>query len=930
MDGFLSLIGLGLVLGSVLGFIAFFVLLKVKRRVGALELALREQHERVMRMLTAGASGAVVGEKKEDEVLVEQVLSVDSEVVLPTLPVLPALPIRAAEVKQHEDLPLVGGSSDSSSEVGVEVISVEGSQGQGREVVAKVETISESDSSLFEWASVESFIGGKLFAWLGGLCLFICLGYFAKYSIENNLVSPEVRVGSIYVFGALLVGLGFYFVRSTSYRVLSEVLLSVGVLAFYIATLAGYSFYHFPCYTFEVSGVLLVLITGAAMGIAYAVSSRTMACLALLGGFVSPFMLELVSSPVAELSCYLMVYLFVLNCGLLLLTAAKKWVFLIPLAILGSFVVFLSWLLMGLPPAFGPFVMQGEWSLKVDRYLDLSLWFFAWMSVVYAGFSLWKRGREEVDELIVLMPLWIIFVSMWVFFSMTVEAYMESYSLIHYFVLIPVSILLSVSVSMRTRWGIMLYGACMYFINEVLYGVMWSKGWRGFGDAVWFDGNFVHVVLLLGVLLFGLGLWLRLRTAKEHPTDTYLSLYPHVAILGGLFMLRVMHGATSDMFGIMSARAFYLMVIVGMAVWACKRWRLSWLGLWTLLGVSFVTADWPFSAYSSDLSMSGRNLDLLAINISMLAVIFAPFFCAKSSENSSGLWISSALMLPVAFSFLLKENAALGSLLPSEWVVLVVALPSLLGILYLWWKGKMTKENVSAYTVISILCTLVFCFLEFCGLELVLALIVESFVLVWVARFFNLRVIAAVAAFIACIGFINVLSVYYPKVEDFWGIPGANVYLLQLGLAVLLLMASRWIIPQFKGVVTVLLFLGGASLFWLVNLEIANFFTLESSQCVQWNAGDNFAHSLSYSCAWGLFALCLLVLGFLKDNKVLRWVGLVLFAVTLVKVLCLDTAHLRDLYRVISLFVTAVITIVASIAYQKRLALLKRESTVEK
>lgn len=929
MDGFLSLIGLGLVLGSVLGFIAFFVLLKVKRRVGALELALREQHERVMRMLTAGASGAVVGEKKEDEVVVDQVLSVDSEVVLPTLPVLPALPIRAAEVKKHEDLPLVGDSSDSSSEVGVEVIPVEGSQGQGREVVAKVETISEPDSSLFEWASVESFIGGKLFAWLGGLCLFICLGYFAKYSIENNLVSPEVRVGSIYVFGALLVGLGFYFVRSTSYRVLSEVLLSVGVLAFYIATLAGYSFYHFPCYTFEVSGVLLVLITGAAMGIAYAVSSRTMACLALLGGFVSPFMLELVSSPVAELSCYLMVYLFILNCGLLLLTAAKKWVFLIPLAILGSFVVFLSWILMGLPPAFGPFVMQGEWSLKVDRYLDLSLCFFAWMSVVYAGFSLWKREREEVGELIVLMPLWIIFVSMWVFFSMTVAAYMESYSLAHYFVLIPVSILLSVSVSMRTRWGILLYAACMYFINDVFHGVIWSKVGRCVGDEIFFEGYFVHFVFLLAVLLFALGLWLRSRTAKEYPADRYLSLYPHVAILGGLFMLRMTHLATSDMFSIMSACAFYLMVMVGMAVWACKCWRLSWLGLWTLLGVSFVIAGWSFS-YSFDLSMSGRNLDLLAINISMLVVIFAPFFCAKSSENSSGLWISSALMLPVALSFLLEENAALGSLLPAEWVVLVVALPSLLGILYLWWKGKMTKENVSAYTVISILCTLVFCFLEFYGLELVLALIVESFVLVWVARLFNLRVIAAVAAFIACIGFINVLSVYYLKVEDFWGIPGANVYLLQLGLSALLLMASRWIIPQFKGVVTVLLFLGGASLFWLVNLEIANFFTLESSQCVQWSVGDNFAHSLSYSCAWGIFALCLLVLGFFKDNKVLRWVGLALFAVTLVKVLCLDTVHLRDLYRVISLFITAVITIVASIAYQKRLALLKRKSTGEK
>src|SRR5207249_908388 len=40
----------------------------------------------------------------------------------------------------------------------------------------------------------EQFMGAKLFAWIGGLALFLGVAFFVKYSFEHNLIPPEVRV----------------------------------------------------------------------------------------------------------------------------------------------------------------------------------------------------------------------------------------------------------------------------------------------------------------------------------------------------------------------------------------------------------------------------------------------------------------------------------------------------------------------------------------------------------------------------------------------------------------------------------------------------------------------------------------------------------------------------------------------------------------
>ena len=56
--------------------------------------------------------------------------------------------------------------------------------------------------AVFNW---ESFVGIKLFAWVGGLILFLGVAFFIKYSFDNNLISPAMRVTFGYLIGVGLV-----------------------------------------------------------------------------------------------------------------------------------------------------------------------------------------------------------------------------------------------------------------------------------------------------------------------------------------------------------------------------------------------------------------------------------------------------------------------------------------------------------------------------------------------------------------------------------------------------------------------------------------------------------------------------------------------------------------------------------------------------
>ena len=77
---------------------------------------------------------------------------------------------------------------------------------------------------------------------------------------------------------------------------------------------------------------------------------------------------------------------------------------------------------------------------------------------------------------------------------------------------------------------------------------------------------------------------------------------------------------------------------------------------------------------------------------------------------------------------------------------------------------------------------------------------------------------------------------------------------------------------------------------------------------------------MSYSIAWALFALLLLIVGMRKQTAPVRYASLGLLGVTVIKLFLHDLSQLDQLYRIAAFVVVAVIAILASFLYQRFLA----------
>jgi len=114
-----------------------------------------------------------------------------------------------------------------------------------------------------------------------------------------------------------------------------------------------------------------------------------------------------------------------------------------------------------------------------------------------------------------------------------------------------------------------------------------------------------------------------------------------------------------------------------------------------------------------------------------------------------------------------------------------------------------------------------------------------------------------------------------------------------------------------------LLSLGTALVFLLMNYEIADFYTSPTATVHVLRFGDSFARDMVTTIAWSLFALALLSLGIWKKTAEVRYTGIALLVVALAKLFLHDLANIGNIYRVGALMIVAVIALAASYLYQR-------------
>ena len=193
----------------------------------------------------------------------------------------------------------------------------------------------EQKAPLINW---ELFMGVKLFAWIGGLALFLAVAFFVKYSFEHDLIPPEVRVAIGYLVAIGLVAGGMR-LAGKRYDVTAQTLCASGVVSLYAVTLACHAVYHFPFFGPTATFGLMVVITLAAFLLAVRMDAKVVALLGILGGFLAPkIMATGHDNPLG-----LFGYLALLDLGLIAVALHRRWRFLVPLGAAGTLLLLLAW-----------------------------------------------------------------------------------------------------------------------------------------------------------------------------------------------------------------------------------------------------------------------------------------------------------------------------------------------------------------------------------------------------------------------------------------------------------------------------------------------------------------------------------------------------------------------------------------------------------
>ena len=181
---------------------------------------------------------------------------------------------------------------------------------------------------------LEKYIGENLISKIGIAILIIGVAIGAKYSIDNDLISPLVRIILGYIVGLSLLGISIKLKKN--YLNFSAILVSGAMTIMYFITFAAYSFY--ALLPLLLAFILMLLLTVATVVVALNYNRQLIAHIGLVGAYSVPFLI----SDINDVSI-LFSYMAIINCGILFIAFKKYWKPLNVVSFAITWLVFFSW-----------------------------------------------------------------------------------------------------------------------------------------------------------------------------------------------------------------------------------------------------------------------------------------------------------------------------------------------------------------------------------------------------------------------------------------------------------------------------------------------------------------------------------------------------------------------------------------------------------
>lgn len=258
----------------------------------------------------------------EKEFSAQPTLANEPPVVVPSIPVMETPPPLPAAIEVQE--PVAAAMHEPQpEEMGVYYEPVEEPAG---------ETIEElAEEPVRQKRNFEKFIGENLFGKIGIVVLIIGVGFFVKYAIDKDWINESTRTVMGYLLSGAMLGIGYKMHKK--YRTYSSLLAGGAFGVAYVTTAVAFHYYHM--FSSTVAFAILIGTTALMTALAWITKKRELAIIALVGGFIAPF----IASNGEGNMTVLCTYLLILNVGMTLVALKKRWSELPLLCVVATWVI---------------------------------------------------------------------------------------------------------------------------------------------------------------------------------------------------------------------------------------------------------------------------------------------------------------------------------------------------------------------------------------------------------------------------------------------------------------------------------------------------------------------------------------------------------------------------------------------------------------
>ena len=236
-------------------------------------------------------------------------------------------------------------------------------------------------------SDLEKIIGESWINKIGILIVVIGVAIGAKYSIENELISPLTRIILGYLVGIGLLGFGIKL--KPKFEGYSAVLVSGAISIFYFITYFAYSFYSLIPQV--LAFVMMLIFTAFTVFTAIKYNCVVIAHIGLIGAYAVPFLLSSGSGRVDILFSYMLI----INLGILFISIKKDW------KSLHYSAFFFTWMI------YGSWFADKSFDSGLQGYEALGIGFATAFFLVFYGVSLFNNiiSKEKLDKVNIILIL---------------------------------------------------------------------------------------------------------------------------------------------------------------------------------------------------------------------------------------------------------------------------------------------------------------------------------------------------------------------------------------------------------------------------------------------------------------------------------------------------------------------------------------------